>query len=422
MDSSSHPENTVVGDILVVDDTPANLRLLAGMLSEQGYKVRPAPNGKLALMAARAAPPDLILLDINMPDMNGYEVCAALKDDPATRDIPVIFISALDQTEDKVKAFTLGGVDYVTKPFQIEEVLARVKTHLTLYTLQRQLATANRELRAANAELAASNADLNAFARTVAHDLKNPLSAVIGFSSLLEARFRRMEPEKIAENLHRITRTGYKMRDIIDELLLLANVRQVDTVQTGPLDMGAVVAEAMSRLELQIQETQASIVMPETWPVALGYAAWVEAVWANYIGNALKYGGDAAANIPPRVELGYAILDCRSPVADSASPCATGMRQPEIENLKSKIENPQSKIVFWVRDNGPGLTPEEQARAFTPFTRFHQEKAEGHGLGLSIVQRIVEKLGGQVGVESTAMPGEGCIFWFTLLRNLSGIS
>ena len=78
--------------------------------------------------------------------------------------------------------------------------------------------------------------------------------------------------------------------------------------------------------------------------------------------------------------------------------------------------------MFWVRDNGPGLTPEEQARAFTPFTRFHQEKAEGHGLGLSIVQRIVEKLGGQVGVESTAMPGEGCIFWFTLLRNLSGIS
>ncbi len=415
MNTSPHrADNNTPGDILIVDDTPANLRLLTGMLSEQGYKVRAAPNGKLALRAAHVAPPDLILLDINMPDMNGYEVCAALKDDPTTRDIPIIFISALDQTEDKVKAFTLGGVDYVTKPFQIEEVLARVRTHLTLYALQRQLAAANQELRAANADLAASNADLNAFARTVAHDLKNPLSAIIGFSSLLETRFRRMEPEKIAENLQRITRTGYKMRDIIDELLLLANVRQVDAVQTGPLDMGAVVAEALGRLELQIQETQASIVMPETWPVALGHAAWVEAVWANYIGNALKYGGDASANIPPRVELGYTILDCRLPIADMDSPHTAATQPSQIQNLKSKIQNPESTIVFWVRDNGPGLTPEEQAQAFTPFTRFHQEKAEGHGLGLSIVQRIVEKLSGQVGVESTAIPGEGCTFWFTL--------
>ncbi|MEJ5311337.1 MAG: hybrid sensor histidine kinase/response regulator [Anaerolineae bacterium] len=392
------PESRVTGDVLIVDDTPANLRLLAGMLSDQGYKVRPAPNGKLALMAAHAAPPDLILLDINMPDMNGYEVCAALKEDPLTRDIPVIFISALDQTEDKVKAFTLGGVDYITKPFQIEEVLARVQTHLALYTLRRQLSAANEELRIANAELAASNADLEAFARTVAHDLKNPLSAVIGFSSLLEARFTRMEPEKIADNLHRITRTGYKMRDIVDELLLLASVRHSDNVPTAPLDMGAVVAEAVNRLELQIQETHATLVMPETWPVIVGHAAWVEAVWSNLVSNALKYGGDAAADIPPRVEIGF---------LSSASP------PPEFPCSFSLPRLP-AYVTFWVRDNGPGLNADECARVFVPFTRFHHERAEGHGLGLSIVQRIVEKLGGQVGVESTGTPGEGCAFWFTL--------
>jgi PleD family two-component response regulator len=144
--STADVETSLAGDILIVDDTPANLRLLSGMLAEQGYRVRLAPNGKLALMSARANPPDLILLDIKMPGLNGYEVCERLKADPRTSDIPVIFISALDQTEDKVKAFTFGGVDYVTKPFQVEEVLARVRTHLRLRGLQKQLAERVREL------------------------------------------------------------------------------------------------------------------------------------------------------------------------------------------------------------------------------------------------------------------------------------
>ncbi len=143
----------ISGDILIVDDTPANLRLLSGMLGEQGCKVRLAPNGKLALMNAQAAPPDLILLDIKMPGMNGYEVCEELKADPRTRDIPIIFISALDLTEDKVKAFTFGGVDYVTKPFQVEEVLARVETHLKLSELQKQLTERVRELEEALAKV-----------------------------------------------------------------------------------------------------------------------------------------------------------------------------------------------------------------------------------------------------------------------------
>ena len=110
--------------ILVVDDTPANLQVLAGMLNDRGYKVRPVPGGKLALLAARRDPPDLILLDINMPEMNGYEVCEHLKADDKLKGIPVIFISALTEPLDKVKAFTIGGVDYLTKPFQMEELHA----------------------------------------------------------------------------------------------------------------------------------------------------------------------------------------------------------------------------------------------------------------------------------------------------------
>jgi putative two-component system response regulator len=134
------------GNILIVDDTPANLTLLARMLGERGYRVRPVPSGKLALSAAASDPPDLILLDITMPEMDGFEVCKRLKEDPRLRDVPVIFISALAETEGKVKAFQRGGVDYVTKPFQIEEVEARVETHLKLRRAHAELERYNRYL------------------------------------------------------------------------------------------------------------------------------------------------------------------------------------------------------------------------------------------------------------------------------------
>ncbi|MEJ2747616.1 MAG: hybrid sensor histidine kinase/response regulator [Anaerolineae bacterium] len=374
------------GDILIVDDAPANLRLLSAMLVEQGYKARTAPDGPLALASAQASPPDLVLLDIKMPGMNGYEVCQALKANPRTRDIPVIFISAQDQVEDKVKAFKLGGMDYITKPFQIEEVLARVETHLALHTLRRQLVVANEKLQEANAELEASNAELNAFAHTVAHDLKAPLSIILGFSTvLLEMDFTQMLPE-VEKSLQSIVRTSFKMRDIIEALLLLASVRQVKNVKHEQLYMGMVVNEALARLEPDIEAAQAEIVTPDTWPTVWGYAPWIEEVWVNYISNALKYGGDAESDVAPRVELGAA-----------------------------QTQN-QAGYRFFVRDNGPGLTPEKQAKLFTPFTRFHQYRAKGHGLGLSIVQRIVEKLGGQVGVDS-AGAGQGCTFWFVLPAN-----
>jgi len=138
--------STTKGDILIVDDTPANLRLLSQMLSEQGYQVRPVLEGRLALTAAQVKPPDLILLDIRMPDLNGYQVCERLKSDSKTKNIPIIFISALDAILDKVKAFTAGGVDYITKPFHVEEVLARVETHLALHKLQEQLELANKKM------------------------------------------------------------------------------------------------------------------------------------------------------------------------------------------------------------------------------------------------------------------------------------
>ena len=134
-------------DILLVDDVPANLRLLAQILLTEGYQVRSFPSGALALVAARASVPDLVLLDVMMPEMDGYTVCRKLKADAVTRDVPVIFVSALNATSDKMDAFSAGGVDYLPKPFHPAEVLARVETHLALRTLQKQLQTQNTELR-----------------------------------------------------------------------------------------------------------------------------------------------------------------------------------------------------------------------------------------------------------------------------------
>ena len=138
------------GDILIVDDTPENLHLLSTMLEERGYEVRSVTNGSTALMGIQAQPPDLILLDINMPGMNGYEVCQRLKANPRTHEIPAIFISALNEVFDKVKAFAVGGVDYITKPFQVEEVLARIENQLTVRRLQAQLREALEQERSLN--------------------------------------------------------------------------------------------------------------------------------------------------------------------------------------------------------------------------------------------------------------------------------
>lgn len=145
--------NATEGNLLIVDDHPDNLRILSAMLSKQGYHVRKALSGKMALTAIQTMPPDLVLLDVNMPDMDGYQVCATLKADPHTRAIPIIFISALDRAEDVVKAFSVGGADYIVKPFNVEEVLARVKHQLTIQRLQAQLEAQNQKLKEQNAQL-----------------------------------------------------------------------------------------------------------------------------------------------------------------------------------------------------------------------------------------------------------------------------
>ena len=193
---TTDPTLPLPADILIVDDQPENLSVLMGVLQTRGYKVRPVTSGKLALAAAHVLAPDLILLDLNMPEMDGYQVCEELKRDPNLRAAPVIFISAFNEASDKVKGFALGGVDYVTKPFQIEEVEARVSTHLELARLRRQLELHNerlegevalrtRELVAANACLAVLDQAKSDFLSLLSHELRTPLCGIFSTTEIV---------------------------------------------------------------------------------------------------------------------------------------------------------------------------------------------------------------------------------------------
>lgn len=354
--------------LLIVDDIPANISVLTNFLKNAGFKVLVAQNGKRAIQKAEYAAPDLILLDVMMPEMDGFEACRILKSQDSTKKIPIIFMTALADTVDKVKGFELGAADYITKPIQQEEVLARINAHLNLYKLQQNLQVCNLQL--------------DAFSRTVAHDLKNPLNTVIGYADeLVEiCSEENLLNADLRSQLDLVSKAGHKMEDIINSLLLFARTTKDEFLDKQPLDMSEIIQQVQERLVYAIEDSKAEIIIPDNFPTVISYAPWVEEILANYISNGLKYGGS-----PPKIELGADIL--------------------EDDNM----------ICFWVQDNGQGLSKEAQAKLFTPFTRLHQERAEGHGLGLSIVQQIVERLDGKVGINSEI--GQGSRFYFTLPKS-----
>jgi two-component system, sensor histidine kinase and response regulator len=353
--------------LLIVDDKPQNLRLISDFLAEQGFELMLTRSGAQALEKIQREMPDLVLLDVTMPEMDGFEVCRRLKLDPRTASVPVIFMTALDDTAHKVQGFRLGAVDYITKPIQREELLARIEHHVKLYTLEK-------ELRAKSDDLAQKNAELEAYAHTIAHSLKTPLAAATRFLEILQ-KFKAEglaaeQRDLLQKSSSALAMTG----EAVDALLLLSTIAQ-QSVEMQPLDMKSVVARVLNQIADLQARTGALLTLPETWPAALGYEPWVGEVWLNLVSNALKYGGS-----PARVELGGA---------------------PE-----------GSHVRFWVRDNGQALSEKERRLVFIPFTRLHQERAPGHGLGLATVQRIVSRLEGKVGVRPG--PQQGNEFFFEL--------
>ncbi|MDM8549050.1 response regulator [Desulfobacterales bacterium HSG2] len=382
--------------IQLVDDMPENLKVLRKILAEQGYGIRTSINGTLALRSAHEDPPDLILLDIRMPGMDGYEVCRELKADESTRDIPVIFISALDETEDKVKAFSFGGVDFITKPFQEEEVLARVRTHLGIRELQRGLqkeiadrtlaekaALKNEEtarmalktLHERTEELERSNMDLEQFAYAISHDLTEPLRMVSSYVKLLERRYKGKLDSDADDFIAFAVDGAVRMHTLLKEMLAFSRVGTRGK-PFGPVEAEHILEQTLTDLSVSIRESGA-VVTHDALPRVIADASQLARVFQNLIANAVKFRGEE----PPRIHI--------------------------------TAEKNDGEWVFSFKDNGIGIAPKYSDRIFVIFQRLHtREEYPGTGMGLAMCKKIVERHAGRLWVESRE--GAGSTFYFTI--------
>ncbi|MEG3923980.1 MULTISPECIES: response regulator [unclassified Microcoleus] len=433
---SSHQLKSHLANLLVVDDTPDNLRLLSTMLSDKGYKVRGVINGDMALKAARSTPPDLILLDITMPQMNGYEVCQHLKADGRTSGIPVIFLSALDRVLDKVKAFAVGGVDYITKPFHLEEVLARVENQLTIQRLQKKLHEQNarlqeseakerekaqelelalQQLQNAQAQLIQSEkmSSLGNVVAGVAHEINNPISFIKGNLSPVREytedllRLVQLYAEDfpnptaaIQEQLEAIDFTFLRNdlpkliasmsigADRIGEIVQsLRNFSRLDESDLKAVDIHEGLESTLMilqhRLKAEADQTIIKVVKEyEALPTIECFAGRMNQVFMNVLTNAID-----ALQSPKR--WGNDVDDSRS--------------IPTITICTKLLSDFQ--VGIYITDNGPGITEDIQQRIFEPFFTT-KEVGKGKGLGLSISYAIVVgEHGGQL--RCLSVPAQG---------------
>ena len=413
---------TKTADILIVDDTPDNIRFLSSLLVEQGYNVRKALNGKMALTAVKAVLPDLILLDINMPGMNGYEVCEHLKNDAKTSAVPVIFLSALDGVVDKVKAFQIGGVDYITKPFQLEEILARIQSQLKIKTLQTKLQVQNAQLESALEELKNTQIQLvqkekmiglGVLAAGIAHEINNPINFISG--NINHARqyiIYLLKLITLYKEAYPIPTTNIQeMIDEIDLDFLVPDLEQLlDSMQKGTdrIRTTILALRIFSRLDesdikaVDIHEGIDSTLLllehrlnPEgkssqiqvikeygNLPLVTCYASQLNQVFFNLLSNAI----DA--------------LELKNEQDKSKSSVPTIWISTELTNAVT--------ITIKIKDNGVGIADEVKSQLFDPF---FTTKSVGKGSGLGLLtsyQIIVEKHKGQITCHSS--PGHGAEF------------
>ncbi|HEY9703863.1 MAG TPA: response regulator [Allocoleopsis sp.] len=423
MKPSAHTTTVNKGNILVVDDTPANLKVLTQMLSQQ-YKVRIAPSGKLALESINIEQPDLILLDILMPEIDGYQVCEKIKANEKTRDIPVIFISALNEVIDKIKSFELGAVDYITKPFEPVEVLARIKNQLNLQSLRLELqeqnqklqseitvrkqieleiGNLNEELNKRNEELEILNQDLEAFNYRVAHDLRNGITIITSKCFLLQRKYQDQLESQYQRYIASIEKSALQMSETIDGLLSLSQVRHSEVIP-AMVNLSEIVEDIANRLQTEEKNRKVEfIISPDI--EALGDKDLLKIALENLLNNAWKYSSkkDFA-----RIEFG--VLRILKEDWDQTDLI------PEIL-IKAKnnhqINSSVNNVIYFVRDNGVGFTMEKADKIFTPFERLHSKSEfKGTGIGLSTVQRIIQRHHGFICCD--AQINQGANFYFTL--------
>jgi two-component system, NtrC family, sensor kinase len=381
--------------ILVVDDEPLNRKLVRGVLISDGYEVVEAPNGQVALELAQSVP-DLILLDIMMPVLDGFETCRQLKDDPETRDIPVLFLSALPDPETRVNGFQLGGLDYIGKPFDREELLARIRTHLTLREQELKLRHYAEHLgqmveeRTRQLVHADRLATLGTLVAALAHEVNNPLQGLMGNAELGQMNLEAIrdnlsslpeeEPEdrlwesveKLGLNLRDITRCGEQIAQLISQFRGYGrkggDVRKI-------VDLNEPIRDALFLMGRRLKLKGEVILKVPSGTKVLGVRQRLSQVFNNLIGNALD--------------------------AQDGAPCLIRI------SAESSINR---EITLEVRDNGPGIPPELEPRIFEPFITSKGEKG-GTGLGLFVVQTIIEEHQGRISL----VPHEGPGAWFRII-------
>lgn len=357
--------------VLIVDDLPNNVRLLSIMLTEKGYQVRKAINGQMALNTVRSLIPDLILLDINMPDLNGYQVCEQLKADEKTREIPVIFISALDDVLDKVKAFQVGGVDYISKPFQGEEVMARIENQLTISRQKKQLQNEIKERQK-------TEETLEIYLHAVSHDLRNP---VIGMSMILNNLIKNSQGET-KEVSRKILQ---QMADSCDRQLTLIDslveTRQNDlwgvSLALKPLSLYEIGQQIGQEWELRLKENQATLInnFSPDLPLVNADAHHLWRVFENLLANALKHNP-----------------------------------QGIIITLSARLEG--NYLWCTIADNGVGISETQRKQLFDRYQRGNNNNQISLGLGLYLCRQIIHAHGGEIGIMNN--DEKGSQFWFTL--------
>jgi two-component system sensor histidine kinase/response regulator len=355
--------------LVVVDDNPKNLKLLEGMLKGSDYQVRLFPRAQLALAAATKTPPDLFLLDINMPEMDGYQMCAALKADPNLADIPVIFLSALTETTDKVKAFEQGGVDYITKPFHIEEVRVRIETHLQIRRQRLLLEKSYQQLK-----------DLeklrDSLVHMIVHDMRTPLTVIQNGADLVQRLDGHALSEKGTRWLNSIQHRTGELIEMVNSLLDISKFESGQmTLNLSRFDIAALVQKARTDFStVQTHQITADTPGEPVWITA--DESLVARVIQNLIGNAVKYA-------------------------------------PKGTEIRITLTPSYDQISVSVLDQGPGIPPEHRQRVFDKFFQIGQVK-NSSGLGLAFCKLAVDAHGGKISVDDGDTVGSKFSFWLPL--------
>ncbi len=365
--------------ILIVDDQPAGIHALANLL-RSSYRILVATDGPTALeIAVRVPPPDLILLDVEMPAMDGYEVCRRLKALPATRQIPLFFVTARDGTDDEEVGLQLGAADYISKPFQPSIVRARIRNHLQLHRQQLQIQQQNRQIQSALENLRELEILRDSLVGMIVHDLRSPLTGILGYAEFLESDLLENGQPQMAEHAAQICASAKSLQHMITTLLDISRMeaRQMP-LNPAATDLRSVVSAALSSLGGLLRQAQVVPDLPDSPVLAYCDPDATRRIIENLVANAIKFSGKCG-------------------------------------EIRIRLEHQDTHLKVTVQDHGAGIPHEYRSKIFEKFGQV-SSRIEGRkfstGLGLTFCKLAAEAQGGQIGLDSEV--GLGSTFWFTL--------